>query len=179
MRRVFNPKMFLFAALFWVSAATAQPAPATAPVADDIQIEVRASKTEFAGGEPVVLTVILRNNTAKPVSFLMRPPGFEFEVRNNRTGRGRGLKVRATAQGRDENSDGAISERVVAAKGQSQYRVVLSRLFDLSRSGIYTVAGKKSLKLAAFTAGGNLIGETEVARIVKIEVLDDDVSPAT
>lgn len=157
---------------------SAQPKiPETAPVVEEVQVEVRPSKDRYLGGEPVVLSVALRNNSSKPVSFLMLGPKYEFAVRNNfGSKRGKGRLVGLSAKGRDDSTGEKVAEHVVAPGDSWQYKIVLSRLFDMSRAGTYTVSGHKNLKLDNPAPGGNLIGVTKLARDVKIVVLDGDIS---
>lgn len=176
MKSSFAP-VLLCLALLPIRSTHAQPATSQAvPVADDVQVEVRAAKDKYLGGEPVILTVVLRNNMSKPVSFLTRPEGFEFQLRFTRAGTGRTLKAVATKKGDEDRKSGVIGERIVPAKGQSQYKIVLSRAFDMTRAGTYSIVGQKNLKLEALAPGGNLIGAATVAREVKVTVSDDDVA---
>lgn len=159
--------------------ADAAPKTSDAPVAaDPVQVEVRTPKPQYLGGEPVIVTVTLRNNTPNPVWFLVRPADFEFALKNDRNRKGRGIKVVATARGRDENESGIVGEQIVAPNSSLVYKVVLSRLFDMSRVGTYTISGHKNLKLENPAPGGSLIGAPKVARDVKIVVLEADVSSA-
>jgi hypothetical protein len=158
---------------------SAQPkTPEAAPIAPDpVQVEVRAPKDRYLGGEPVIISVVLRNNTNKPVSFLMLGPKYEFAVRNNlNSKRGKGRLVGLVAKGRDDSTGEKVAEHVVEPSGEWKYEIVLSRLFDLSRAGTYTVSGHKNLKLENPAPGGSLVGANKLARDVKIVVLDGDVS---
>ena len=169
--------VLLCLALLPIYSARAQPkAPETAP-AEPIQVEVRAPKDRYLGGEPVVLSVVLRNTTNKPISFLMLGPKFEFAVRNNVTKKGKGKLVGLSGKGRDESTGEKVGEHIVAPDGEWKYEVVLSRLFDLSRAGTYTISGRKNLKIENPIPGGNLIGATKVARDLKL-VIDGDVTDA-
>jgi len=159
------------------AATSAPPAPEAVPVVEEVQVEMRASKDKYLGGEPIILTVVLRNNTSKAVSFLMLSPKAELAVRNNASSkRGKGRLAGFTGKGNDQNRYGGIGERIVGAHGQDEYKIVLSRLFDMTRAGTYTISGSKSLKLENPAPGGSLIGATKVARDVKVVVLDGDVS---
>jgi len=154
------------------------PAPEAVPVVEEVQVEMRASKDKYLGGEPIILTVVLRNNTSKAVSFLLLSPKAEFAVWNNGSAKsGKGRPVGFTGKGRDQNKYGGIGERIVGAHGQDEYKIVLSRLFDMTRAGTYTISGSKNLKRENPAPGGSLIGATKVARDVKVVVLDGDVSP--
>lgn len=160
------------------AATNAPPAPEAVPVVEEVQVEMRASKDKYLGGEPVVLTVVLRNNTSKAVSFLMLSPKAEFAVRNAGTSkRGKGRLAGLTGKGNDQSKYGGIGERIVGAHGQDEYKIVLSRLFDMTRAGTYTISGSKTLKLENPAPGGSLIGATKVARDVKVVVLEENVSP--
>jgi len=160
------------------AATSAPPAPEAVPVVEEVQVEMRASKDRYLGGEPVVLTIVLRNNTSKAVSFLLLSPKAEFAVWNNGSAKsGKGRPVGFTGKGRDQNKYGGIGERIVGAHGQDEYKIVLSRLFDVTRAGTYTISGSKSLKLENPAPGGSLIGTTKVARDVKVVVLEDSVAP--
>jgi len=178
-QRLANIALLLLASTPCAFAATnAPPAPEAVPVVEEVQVEMRASKDRYLGGEPILLTVVLRNNTSKTVSFLMLSPKAEFAVRLNGTSkRGKGRLAGFTGKGNDQNRYGGIGERIVSAHGQDEYKIVLSRLFDMTRAGTYTISGSKSLKLENPAPGGNLIGPTKVARDVKVVVLDGDVSP--
>jgi len=163
-----------------LAAPNAKPKiPETAPAVEEVQVEVRPSKDRYLGGEPVVLSVALRNNSSKPVSFLMLGPKYEFAVRNNLgSKRGKGRLVGLVAKGRDDSTGEKVAEHVVAPGDSWEYKIVLSRSFDMSRAGTYTVSGHKNLKLDNPAPGGNLIGVTKLARDVKVVVLDGDVSDA-
>ncbi len=145
--------------------------------ADEVQIEVSAPKDRYLGGEPVVVSVVLRNNSSKPVSFLMLGPKFEFAVRNNTTKKGKGKLVGLIGKGRDDSNGERVAEVIVGAHDSKTYKIALSRLFDMSRAGTYTVSGKKNLKLENPAPGGNLIGATKVARDLKL-VVDGDIADA-
>ncbi len=165
----------VFLCLLLIHAANAQP---KAPVADEVQIEVRATKQKFAGGEPVVLTIVLRNNTPKPITFLMRPADFEFKVRFIRAGSGRNLKGVLTKRGDEERKGGAMGQLLVPANAERETRVVLSRAFDMTRAGTYSIVGNKNLKLDFVAPGGTLIGAAKVAREIKVVVSEEDVLAA-
>ena len=154
------------------------PPPIVAPVAE-VQLEVRAAKERYLGGEPVIVTVTLRNNTSHAVSFLMLGPKFEFAVRNNpEQTKGRGRLVRLIGKGRDESTGEKVGEHLVVPRSSWSYPVVLSRLFDMSRAGTYTISSKKSVKLDPNAPGDDLVGPLKVARDFKLIVSEDDLAPA-
>jgi len=101
------------------AATTPTKTPEVAPApADPIQVEVRSPKDHYLGGEPVIVTVVLRNTTNKPVSFLMLGPKFEFAVRNNLTKRGKGKLVGLSGKGRDDSTGDKVAEHIVAPDGE-------------------------------------------------------------
>ncbi len=151
--------------------------PETAPVVEEVQVEVRPSKDRYLGGEPVIVTVTLRNNSSKPVSFLMLGPKFEFAVRNNLNKKGKGRLVALTGKGHDESTGEKFGQYVVNPGDFWQYKIVLNRLFDMSRAGTYTISGHKNLRNETLPVG-NLLGTNKLARDVKVVVLDGDVSDA-
>lgn len=155
-----------------------QAAPKIETPADPIQVEVRPLKERVLGGEPVVVIVVLRNSSDKPIPFLMLGPHYEFVVRNNfNLKRGKGRLVALSGRGRDLSTVDKVAERIVRPNEEWQYRVVLSRLFDMSRAGTYTISGSKKLKIENPVPGGNLIGANKVARDIKITVAEDDLAP--
>ncbi len=134
-------------------------------------LEARLSKAEFAGGEPVYLDVTILNRAAKPAAFLMLGPKLEFKLKRD------GKLVVLTYQGKDQSKGDKISYRVVPAGEKFAYRVMLSRLFDLSRAGIYTLTCTKYLRNEARDPGADLVGPLLSAQTVKFTVSDADLEP--
>lgn len=134
-------------------------------------LEARVSKADFAGGEPVYLDVTLINRSTKPAAFLMLGPKLEFKLK--RDGKNVGLTYRA----KDESKGDKISYRMVPVGEKFAYRVMLSRVFDLSRAGIYTLACSKYLSNEARDPGADLVGPVIVAQGVKFSVSDADFEP--
>lgn len=147
--------------------------PATSPVLETARLEsleVRASKPVYRGGEPVTLQISLLNQAAKPASFLMLGPGFEFIVRRENR------KVVLTYQGKEESRGDKVAYRAVPVGGKFEYSVLLSRVFDLSRAGNYVVECTKNLKNDNRDPGADLIGPRVVFRSVKFSVVEPDVA---
>ena len=145
--------------------------------ADPIQVEMSAPKERYLGGEPVILTVVLRNNTLKPVSFLMLGPKYELVVRyNSGRKRGKGKQVLLFTKGKEDSTGEEIAEHIVGPSESWQYKIVLNRLFDMSRAGTYTVLGHKDLKMENPTPGGSLVGARKPSGDLKLTVSEDDVT---
>lgn len=164
--------VLLCLALLPICATNAQP---NAAPADEVQVEVSAPKDHYLGGEPVVLSVVLRNDSPLPVTFLMLGPKFEFAVRNNVSKKGKGKLVGLLGKGRDDSIAERVGQQTVQPGKFLSYKVALSRLFDMSRSGTYTISGKKSVKLDPKASGGALAGPIKVARDLKL-VIDGDIA---
>lgn len=131
-------------------------------------LEVRASKARYEGGEPVLLTVFLLNKAAKPAAFLMLGPKVEFVVKRE------GKRVVLTYKGKTDSEGDKISYRSVPVGDKFEYPIVLSRLFDLSRAGNYTVSCTKYLKNDNREPGADLVGPRIVSQNVKFSVAEAD-----
>lgn len=131
-------------------------------------LEARLSKATFAGGEPVYLDITLLNRAAKPAAFLMLGPKLEFKIKRD------GKLVVLTYRGKDESKGDKISYRVVPVGEKFAYRMMLSRWFDLSRAGIYTLTCTKYLRNEARDPGADLVGPLLSAQTVKFTVSDAD-----
>lgn len=142
-----------------------------APAANRLEsLDVRASKTDYAGGEPVFLSVTLLNKAVKPAAFLMLGPKLEFVVkRENKL-------VGLTYKAKDESKGDKVAYRSVPVGEKFEYSVVLSRLFDLSRAGNYTVSCSKYLKNDPREPGTDLVGPRIVAQSIKFSVSEADIA---
>lgn len=155
-----RPALLCCAVALLVSGANAQDAAPkarrkkpVAPVTARLEsLEARVSKAEFQGGEPVYLDIMLLNRAAKPAAFLMLGPKLEFKIKRD------GKLVVLTYQGKDESQGDKISYRVVPVGEKFAYRVMLSRAFDLSRAGIYTLTCTKYLRQETRDPGVDLVG---------------------
>lgn len=141
-----------------------------APVATRLEtLDVRASKEKYAGGEAVWLDVSLLNKAAKPAEFLMLGPKLEFKIKRE------GKIVGLTRKGQEDSQGDKVGYRSVAVGGKFGYRVLLSRVFDLSRAGNYVVSCSKYLKNENRDSGAELVGPRIVAPDVKFAVSDADI----
>lgn len=140
-----------------------------APVIQRLEsLEARLSKATFAGGEPVYLDITLLNRAAKPAAFLMLGPKLEFKLKRD------GKAVVLTYRGKDESQGDKISYRVVPVGEKFAYRVMLSRNFDLSRAGIYTLSCTKYLRNENRDPGADLVGPILSAQTVKFTIAEAD-----
>lgn len=134
-------------------------------------LEVRVSKPFFGGGEPVWLDITLVNRSTKPAAFLMLGPKLEFKIKRD------GKQVGLTYKAKDESKGDKISTRSVPVGGRFAYRVTLSRLFDLSRAGTYTLSSTKYLRNENLEPGADLVGPQILGQVVKFTVAETDLEP--
>ncbi len=146
----------------------AVPAPATVVAPRLETLEVRAAKAEYGGGEPIYLDIVLINQSAQPAQFLLLGPKLEFVVKRENK------KAVLTYVGKDSSKGDKVSYRSVPVGGRFAYRVLLSRQFDLSRAGNYTVFCTKRLKNDNRDPGAELVGPQVIAQVVKFSVAETD-----
>lgn len=162
--------LFCFLLLSSLANAADEKAPQNNASAAKVDfLQARVGKANFAGGEPVILTITLLNKSAKTASFLMLGPKIEFEIRRE------GKKVIASYKGKDESKGDKVAYRSVATGEKWEYKVVISRLFDLSRAGNYEIVCKKHVKNENREPGNDLVGPLIVSQKLTFAVSEVDV----
>ncbi len=131
------------------AAATAPTPPKSGPETDGLQLSVWTAGDVQSTQKPVVLTVTLQNTTAQPLAlgtvgaeiaaFHLSMTGPSDKPIDN--------TMPLLAAGRDLSDTPRKDNTplILPPGGKRQYRFVLSRLADLSRSGAYTVQVTRTL----------------------------------
>jgi 6-phosphogluconolactonase (cycloisomerase 2 family) len=125
-------------------AAVNPPAAAPAPAGiQDASMKIELPKPEFAAGEAVRLNVVIRNNSTEGTLFLggsaFDLSSFRFSVKN-----AAGDEMPKTAFGtRLLHSPGAVFANAgirLPPGARRRYQFAISRMFDMSRSAVYTIS---------------------------------------
>ena len=115
--------------------AIAEPQVTTPPaVAQGVTLHVEGPKKSYLGGEPVLLNVTLSNSNPKQILVVVGTPRYEFQLQDDE---GKGVSL--TKFGLRLERANSLSYQPVQAGSKLAYTVNLTRLFDLSCSGKYTL----------------------------------------
>jgi len=126
-----------------ITMATAPTPREWGPAAGGVEMSMRLTYEVLPVNTPVVLKVTLRNSTPRPV--LLGTTGADMALLHlSLTGPSAGSLLSA---GHDllDSARPSVTPLMLAPGGERQYRLVLSRLLDLSLTGEYTVQVSRAL----------------------------------
>ncbi len=151
------PVLFLLVALGFLMGATVRAQVPTLPKINGLsaaRLSLSPDQKEYQAGEPVRLTITLANNSAKTLKFGATGQDWDFQIDVLKELQWPGssteillIPVRWTAYGEKQMSPQYVYDRMVyrfmlvnVDPGKPfKQTLLLSRLFDLSESGVYHV----------------------------------------
>ncbi|HEX5733475.1 MAG TPA: hypothetical protein VF131_11635 [Blastocatellia bacterium] len=137
------------------------------PASDSVQLFVQTEEEMYIPGEPILLKVVVRNNTQNTIFIVdTRNPArdFKFDVRNEE-----GESVALTKDGEDLVNNTAIFRRVaveIKPGKEVEHSFTINKLFEMTVPGTYSVTVKREIR----GQDGHPLGEV-TSNTVKIKVV--------